>query len=218
MQRNKAPQVVLCYWHRQIARFQICGATAAPAPADAAQDEGSQSSHAGSMEPDLSILGIVLAARGGGKQDAAAHSDTAQSPVKGDPNSPGAASSRDLGDDPVRARDQREDGVCPVRQHAKMKKKPWILEARGSRYRSMMSTRNACMGCRPIKFTAPIHRTVPKYMYDQNTCNYTALFNRRVGLGMVQLAGSSGPGYQIGFPHGRGQMYQQTQYWRRQVR
>jgi hypothetical protein len=51
--------------------------------------EGSRSSHAGSAEADQSVVGIVMAARGGAGLDAAAQVDTATSPAKPDPNSPG---------------------------------------------------------------------------------------------------------------------------------
>jgi hypothetical protein len=50
--------------------------------------EGSLSSHAGSVEADQSVVGIVMAAGGGARQDAAAQVDTATSPAKSDPNSP----------------------------------------------------------------------------------------------------------------------------------
>jgi hypothetical protein len=51
--------------------------------------EGSHSSHAGSVEADQSVVGIVMAAGGGARQDASAQVDTATSPEKPDPNSPG---------------------------------------------------------------------------------------------------------------------------------
>jgi hypothetical protein len=51
--------------------------------------EGSNSSHAGSVEPDQSVVGIVMALGGGGGLDASGKGDTATSPVKPDPNSPG---------------------------------------------------------------------------------------------------------------------------------
>jgi hypothetical protein len=51
--------------------------------------EGSRSSHAGSVEADLSVAGIVMAAGGGAGLAAAAQVDTATSPAKPDPNSPG---------------------------------------------------------------------------------------------------------------------------------
>jgi hypothetical protein len=51
--------------------------------------EGSNSSHAGSVEPDQSVVGIVMALGGGGGVDASGKGDTATSPVKPDPNSPG---------------------------------------------------------------------------------------------------------------------------------
>jgi hypothetical protein len=51
--------------------------------------EGSHSSQAGSVEPDQSVVGIVMAVGGGGGLDAAAQVDTATSPAKPDPNSPG---------------------------------------------------------------------------------------------------------------------------------
>jgi hypothetical protein len=75
---SKRLMVSLCYWHWKIGRFPIDGATAAPGPAGAAQDDRSPSCEVGSVEPDQSILGIVLLAAGGGKQDVAAKADTAQ--------------------------------------------------------------------------------------------------------------------------------------------
>jgi hypothetical protein len=51
--------------------------------------EGSHSSQAGSVEPEQSVLGIVMAVGGGGRLDAAVQVDKATSPAKSDPNSPG---------------------------------------------------------------------------------------------------------------------------------
>jgi hypothetical protein len=51
--------------------------------------EGSHSSHAVSVEADLSVVGIVMAVGGGARLETAAQVNTATSPVKPDPNSPG---------------------------------------------------------------------------------------------------------------------------------
>jgi hypothetical protein len=51
--------------------------------------EGSHSSHAGAVEADKSGMGIVMAGGGCARLDDAAQLDTATSPAKPDPNSPG---------------------------------------------------------------------------------------------------------------------------------
>jgi hypothetical protein len=50
----------------------------------------SHSRHAGSVEPEQSVLGIVLATGGGDDLDAEGEADSALATGKGDPNSPAA--------------------------------------------------------------------------------------------------------------------------------
>jgi hypothetical protein len=51
--------------------------------------EGSHSSHTGSVEADQLVVGIVIAAGGSARQDASTQVDTATSPEKPYPKSPG---------------------------------------------------------------------------------------------------------------------------------
>jgi hypothetical protein len=61
--------------------------TPVPAAVPAEAEEASQSSHVGSAEPHQSIVGIVMAVRGGVEQDGDGQADSAQTTGKLDSNS-----------------------------------------------------------------------------------------------------------------------------------